>query len=136
MDVVAMLVLISVGVLGLIPQEELFSGFSNSAVITVWAVYMVSGGLFKTGVADSMGRAILRVAGNRETSLIAIIMLTVGLISAFMNNVGAVAMLFLLAQGSLINLGTVCQGSQYAALQAAANGLEYFVGRFFFEYER
>jgi len=92
-DVVAMLVLISVGVLGLIPQEELFSGFSNSAVITVWAVYMVSGGLFKTGVADSMGRAILRVAGNRETSLIAIIMLTVGLISAFMNNVGAVAML-------------------------------------------
>jgi di/tricarboxylate transporter len=92
-DVVAMLVLISVGVLGLIPREELFSGFSNSAVITVWAVYMVSGGLFKTGVADAMGRAILRVAGNHETSLIAIIMLTVGLISAFMNNVGAVAML-------------------------------------------
>jgi di/tricarboxylate transporter len=92
-DVVAMLVLISVGVLGLIPREELFSGFSNSAVITVWAVYMVSGGLFKTGVADAMGKAILRVAGNRETGLIATIMLTVGLISAFMNNVGAVAML-------------------------------------------
>ena len=50
-DVVAMLVLISVGVLGLIPREELFFGFANSAVITVWAVYMVSGGLFKTGVA-------------------------------------------------------------------------------------
>ena len=92
-DVVAMLVLISVGVLGLIPPEELFSGFSNSAVITVWAVYMVSGGLFKTGVADKMGKAILRVAGDGEARLIATIMLTVGLISAFMNNVGAVAML-------------------------------------------
>ena len=92
-DAVAMLVLISIGVLGLVPQKDLFFGFSNSAVITVWAVYMVSGGLFKTGVADAMGKAILKVAGNREAGLIAIIMLTVGVISAFMNNVGAVAML-------------------------------------------
>ncbi len=92
-DVVALLVLIAVGVLGLIPANQLFSGFSNSAVITVWAVYMVSGGMFKTGVADTMGRAILKVAGEGEARLIATIMLTVGVISAFMNNVGAVAML-------------------------------------------
>jgi di/tricarboxylate transporter len=92
-DVVALLVLITVGVFGLIPPEELFSGFSNSAVITVWAVYMVSGGLFKTGVADTMGRGILKVAGDGEVRLIAMIMVTVGVISAFMNNVGAVAML-------------------------------------------
>ena len=92
-DVVALLVLISVGVLGLIPAKELFSGFSNSAVITVWAVYMVSGGLFKTGVANAMGTAILKIAGNTESRLIATIMLTVGVLSAFMNNVGATAML-------------------------------------------
>jgi di/tricarboxylate transporter len=92
-DVVALLVLVTVGLLDLIPREELFSGFANSAVITVWAVYMVSGGMFRTGVADSMGKAILRVAGNREPGLIGVIMLTVGVISAFMNNVGAVAML-------------------------------------------
>ena len=98
-DVVALLVLITVGLLGLIPRDELFSGFSNSAVITVWAVYMVSGGLFKTGVADAMGRGILKVAGNNEAGLIAVLMLTVGLISAFMNNVGAVAMLMPAAVG-------------------------------------
>ena len=92
-DVVAMLVLITVGILGLIPADELFSGFSNSAVITVWAVYMVSGGLFKTGVAEAMGNGILKIAGNKEPRLIGTIMLTVGVISAFMNNVGAVAML-------------------------------------------
>ncbi len=92
-DVVALLVLITVGVLGLIPPKEVFSGFSNSAVITVWAVYMVSAGLFRTGVADAMGRGILRIAGDREPRLVAIIMLTVGLMSAFMNNVGATAML-------------------------------------------
>ena len=92
-DVIALLVLISVGLLGLVPQDQLFNGFANSAVITVWAVYMVSGGLFKTGVADAMGKAILRVAGDREPRLVGTIMLTVGVLSAFMNNVGATAML-------------------------------------------
>ena len=92
-DVIALLVLISVGLLGLVPQDQLFNGFANSAVITVWAVYMVSGGLFKTGVADAMGKAILRVAGDRESRLVGTIMVTVGVLSAFMNNVGATAML-------------------------------------------
>jgi di/tricarboxylate transporter len=92
-DVVALLVLVTVGILGLVPPDELFSGFSNSAVITVWAVYMVSGALYKTGVADTMGRGILKVAGDGEARLIAMIMITVGFISAVMNNVGAVAML-------------------------------------------
>ena len=92
-DVVALMVLITVGVLGLVPADKLFSGFSNSAVVTVWAVYMVSGGLFKTGVANAMGSGILKVAGNTESRLIGTIMLTVGVLSAFMNNVGATAML-------------------------------------------
>jgi len=92
-DIVAMLVLITVGVLRLIPPQQVFSGFSNSAVITVWAVYMVSGGMFKTGVAEILGNAILKVAGNQESGLVGTIMATVGVISAFMNNVGAVAML-------------------------------------------
>ncbi len=92
-DIIALLVLISVGLLGLVPQKDLFFGFANSAVVTVWAVYMVSGGLFRTGVADAMGSGILRIAGNREPQLIAIIMLAVGVMSAFMNNVGATAML-------------------------------------------
>ncbi len=92
-DLVALLVLLSVGLLRLINPEEIFDGFANAAVITVWAVYMVSGGLFRTGVADAIGKGILRLAGDREPRLIATIMLTCGVISAFMNNVGATAML-------------------------------------------
>jgi di/tricarboxylate transporter len=92
-DLVALLVLLSVGLLRLIDPEEIFAGFANPAVITVWAVYIVSGGLFKTGVADAVGRGILRLGGDREPRLIATIMATCGLISAFMNNVGATAML-------------------------------------------
>jgi di/tricarboxylate transporter len=92
-DLVALIVLISVGVLGLISPERVFDGFANSAVVTVWAVYIVSGGLFKTGVADAMGRTIHRLSGGGEARLIATIMVTCGVISAFMNNVGATAML-------------------------------------------
>jgi len=92
-DVVALLVLLTVGLTGLVDKKEVFAGFSNSAVITVWAVYIVSGGLFKTGVADYLGKFILRLAGENEMRLIAVIMITCGSMSAFMNNVGATAML-------------------------------------------
>ena len=92
-DLVALLVLLSVGLAGLVDPEQVFDGFANPAVITVWAVYIVSGGLFKTGVADAMGRTIHRLSGHREPRLIATIMVTCGVISAFMNNVGATAML-------------------------------------------
>jgi len=92
-DIVALLVLMTVGLTGLVGPKEVFAGFSNSAVITVWAVYIVSGGLFKTGVADILGRFIFRLSGKSEIRLIIVIMLTCGLMSAFMNNVGATAML-------------------------------------------
>ncbi len=92
-DMVALLVLLAVSITGLVSGEEVFLGFANSAVITIWAVYIVSGGLFKTGVADRLGSLILRLSGASEVRLIAVIMLTCGIMSAFMNNVGAVAVL-------------------------------------------
>ena len=92
-DLVALLVLLTVALTHLVGPEEVFAGFSNPAVITVWAVYIVSGGMFQTGVADIMGRFILRLAGDGEIRLIVVIMLTCGIISAFVNNVGATAML-------------------------------------------
>jgi len=92
-DVVAMLVLLTVALTGLVTPAEAFAGFSNPAVITVWAVYIVSAGMLLTGVADAMGRAVLRLAGTGETRLIVVIMITCGVMSAFINNVGATAML-------------------------------------------
>ena len=92
-DLVALLVLLAVSITGLVSKEQVFLGFANSAVITIWAVYIVSGGLFKTGVADKLGSFILRLSGSSEPRLIFVIMLTCGFMSAFMNNVGAVAIL-------------------------------------------
>jgi di/tricarboxylate transporter len=92
-DVIALLVLLTVALTGLVSPEEAFSGFASPAVITVWAVYIVSGGLFRTGVADMLGARVIRLAGNSEPRLIAVIMLASGTMSAFMNNIGAAAVL-------------------------------------------
>ncbi|MCP4426496.1 MAG: SLC13 family permease [Chloroflexi bacterium] len=92
-DVISMMVLLTLLLTGLLTTEEAFSGFSNPAVITVWAIYIVSASLTRTGIADFIGQRILRVAGFQEWRLILFIMLTVGVMSAFMNNIGATAVL-------------------------------------------
>jgi di/tricarboxylate transporter len=94
MDVVALLVLSSLAVAGLVSPSEALSGFSNPAVVTVWAVLILSGGLARTGVAGLIGRRLMRFAGESEIRLLIIIMLTVGILSGFMNDIG-VASLFL-----------------------------------------
>ncbi|MEJ2735132.1 MAG: SLC13 family permease [Anaerolineae bacterium] len=92
-DVVALLVLLALILTGLITPTEAFEGFSSPAVITVWAVFIVSGGLFYTGVANRLGDRLLKVAGTRPPRLIGLLMATVGLMSGVMNNVGATAVL-------------------------------------------
>jgi di/tricarboxylate transporter len=94
MDVVALLVLAGLALTGLVTPNEALSGFSNPAVVTVWAVLILSGALSRTGVAGLLGRRILHLAGESEARLLVIIMLTAGLLSGFMNSIG-VAALFL-----------------------------------------
>lgn len=92
-DVAAMLILISLILTGLVTPTEAFSGFSSPAVITVWAIFIVSGGLFHTGVANLLADRLLKVAGNSRPRLVGLLMVTVGLMSSVMNNVGATAVL-------------------------------------------
>jgi di/tricarboxylate transporter len=92
-DVVAMIVLAALVLTGLVNIEEAFSGFASPAVVTVWAVFIISGGLTRSGIADSMARFIVRIAGSDSARLTVVIMVGVGLMSAFMNNIGAVAIL-------------------------------------------
>jgi len=92
-DLISMLVLITLSLTGLVSIDEAFSGFASPAVITVWAVYIVSGALFRTGVADILANFVLRLAGRNYLRLLFIIMITIGLMSSVMNNIGAVAIL-------------------------------------------
>ncbi len=93
MDIVALLVLSTLAFSGIITPHEALAGFSNPAVVTVWAMFILSAALYQTGVARIIGRQVIRLAGPGEARLIALIMLSAGLMSAFMNNVGVVALM-------------------------------------------
>ena len=93
MDLVALLVLGSLALTGLVSPEEAFSGFSNPAVVAIWAMFILSEGLSRTGVADQIGKMILRLTGTSEARTIIVIMVAGGGLSAFMNNIGVAALL-------------------------------------------
>ncbi len=93
MDLVALLVLGSLALTGLVSPTEAFSGFSNPAVVAIWAMFILSEGLSRTGVADQIGKWILRLTGESEARTIIVIMSAGGGLSAFMNNIGVAALL-------------------------------------------
>lgn len=93
MEVTALLALGAVALTGLVPPARAISGFSSPAVVTVWAVFILSGALTRTGVANRLGHHIQGLAGTGETRMIVVIMLASGVLSALMNNVAVAAML-------------------------------------------
>ncbi|MCZ6585114.1 MAG: SLC13 family permease [Gammaproteobacteria bacterium] len=93
MDLVALMVLGTLVMTGLVTPPEAVAGFSNPAVVAVWAMFILSDGLTRTGIANVIGHTVLRLAGQTEGRMIVVIMLTAGLLSAFMNNIGVAALM-------------------------------------------
>jgi di/tricarboxylate transporter len=93
LEVLAMLVMGVLAVSGIVSPKEALAGFSNPAVVTIWAVFILSGGLTRTGIANILGRQLLNVAGGGESTLVIIIMVIAGVLSAFMNNVAVAALM-------------------------------------------
>jgi di/tricarboxylate transporter len=92
-DIIALgvtLVLLLTGTVGI---AEGFSGFSNPAVITVIAMFILSAGLVRAGVADWIARMVARAGGTSPILLTLLVMGAAGVMSAFMNNIAAVAVL-------------------------------------------
>ncbi len=99
MDIVALLVVGALTVTGLVTPAEAVAGFSNEAVITLWAMFIISEGLLRTGVGDLIGRYVMRLAGRNEAALVAVIMLASGGLSAFMNNIGVAVLMLPVVMG-------------------------------------
>lgn len=91
-DVVSLAALLVATITGIVPADEVFSGFSHPAVITVVAVLVVSKALFNAGVIDLIARQLGRV-GDRPMVQVAALTGLVTVCSGFMNNVGALALL-------------------------------------------
>jgi len=95
-DVVALGALLACVLVGLVPDEQAFHGFGHPAVITVACVLVLSHGLQVTGVIDALAQRILPSNAGPMLSIAALTGLG-ALLSAFMNNVGALALLMPIA---------------------------------------
>ncbi len=91
-DLVALTALLIVVITGLIPINNAFLGFSNPAVITVATVFILSRALQNSGVVDAIGQKLSKLEGGITLQLAALTLITT-IFSAFMNNVGALALL-------------------------------------------
>lgn len=89
-DIVALLLLVFLVIVGIIPSTDAFNGFANPAVISVIAILIVSQGLRRSGLVDQIGLRMLKFSGPLSLRIFVMCALVV-LISAFMNNVGALA---------------------------------------------
>ena len=91
-DVVAMMALLAVTLTGLIPFDQAFLGFAHPAVITVAAVLVLSRALQNAGIVDVIVRLLSPLRGS-ETQQISSQAGLVAILSSFMNNVGALALM-------------------------------------------
>ena len=103
-DVVALIALVACVVLGLVPSDAAFDGFAHPAVVTVACVLILSRALQQTGAVDALARAVLPEQASRLPAMAALMGLG-AVLSAFMNNVGAMALLMPLGLQLATRLG-------------------------------
>lgn len=98
-DVAAIAVMVIIGLTSVIPgydglvnAEQLFSGYSSNAVISIIAIMIIGAGLDRTGVMSQLAGKILKLSGATEGRVIVFISSVVGILSSFMQNIGAAAL--------------------------------------------
>jgi len=92
-DLVALGVVITLMVTGILSTEQALAGFSSPIVITIAALFIVGGAVMETGLADSISNKIVQFAGDNKTRLLILIMGTVALLSGFISDTGTVAIM-------------------------------------------
>src|SRR5690625_5881675 len=85
-DVTAICIMVLVGLLGLVPDDQLFSGVASNAVIAVIAVMILGAGLARTGVMNLVASMILKLGGPQESRVRTLLAAPGGLVSGFMPN--------------------------------------------------
>ena len=93
LDLVALMGLLALSLTGILTPAEALAGFADPVVVMIAALFVIGGGLFKTGVAERAGKAIGAAAGTSRAGLTAMLMLGAGGLSAFMSSTGTVAVM-------------------------------------------
>lgn len=92
-DLVAVLGLLTAVYLELVPADKAFSGFSSAAVVTMVAIFFISAAMRSSGANEACGDLIFKFSKGRRSLALLLTIVVAAFVSAFMNNVAAVALL-------------------------------------------
>lgn len=92
-DIVTILLVIALVLTRTLSVTEAFAGFGNDIIITIAGLFILTGGLVKTGVVDILGRRLYRFAGGNEFRLATLIMIVAAASASIMKNTTTTAML-------------------------------------------
>jgi len=90
-DVIALGILLTLILTGLLPAKAAFACFGSDTVIMILGLLILTAALVRTGVVDAARRAILRRTGDDHGRLLVVIMLSAAILSAFMSNTATTA---------------------------------------------
>lgn len=91
-DIIAILCMLVLGWSGILTPNEMFSGFSSTAVIAMISVMILGRGLSQSGIMDKLVILITRYSSSNKGKLIAFVSVLTGGLSAFVQNIGAAAL--------------------------------------------
>jgi di/tricarboxylate transporter len=91
-DIVTLLLVIALVMTGVLDAREAFGGFGNDIVITIAGLFVLTGGLVKTGIVDLVGRRLHRIAGRSEFRLTALVMFVAAASASVLKNTTTTAM--------------------------------------------
>jgi di/tricarboxylate transporter len=92
-DVVALLIILALAITRVLKPSEVLAGFSSEAAIVAAAIFVLSAGLHHTGLAETIGGWIGRLAGDSYNRAVAVIMPSVALLSAFTHHLTTTALM-------------------------------------------
>jgi len=90
-DVVALGLMVTMILTGLLSSDQAFAGLGSDTVFTLMGLFILTAALLRTGVVARTGRALLRYTGESPQRLLIVIMVAVAILSALMSNTASTA---------------------------------------------
>ena len=118
--VTAMAACTALGILGVLPSKQVYAGLSNSTVVLFGGMFVIGAAMFKTGLAEAIGIAVVKKAGTNQVPLMAAIMLVTIVLSSVSSNTGTVACLMPVIIG-ICQAAKIAPSRQLMPLAIAAN---------------
>jgi di/tricarboxylate transporter len=119
-DTTSILIMAMFIVSGVLNPEEGFSGFNHPATLTLGCIFVVSGGIFNSGLLDGLSDRIIKLAKIHYVVALVVFCVISGVFSAFINDTAVVALLLPIAltvcRETNINPGRLLMPISFAAL--------------------